>query len=160
MATRKTLFPTLGLMFASILMALPALAADEPIATSSKVKALPAVVQKTVRAEGVGATIRDVLTETDSLGVTTYEVEMRIKGLNKDIVVGLDGTLLISEQQMTLASLPPAVRSALVKSAGKRKIVLIESVTKDGKLEYYEAEVATGKTVTDIKVAPDGAIVP
>jgi hypothetical protein len=133
---------------------------EVPIGKSAKVKALPEMVRHTVLEAGVGATVRDVITETTPEGATVYEVEMRIKGLTRDIVVGSDGTLLVDEQQMTLASLPPAVRATMLKSAGKRQIRIVESVTKVGKLEYYEAHVVSGKTLVEVKVAPDGSIVP
>ena len=160
MRMRKTSFPTLGLLIAVLCLANPSLAAEVPIEKSAKVKALPAVVRQTVLAEGAGATVRGVLAEKGEDGAKVYEIEMRIKGLTKDIIVGVDGTLLVSEQQMTLDTLPPAVRATIVKNAAKRKIRVIESVTKAGKLEYYEAEVLTGKAITDIKVGPDGALVP
>lgn len=150
----------LALVIADPGMARAAAAVEVPIAKSAKVKALPAEVQKTVLAEGEGALVRNVVTEKGEDGATVYEVEMRIKGLTKDIVVGGDGTLLVSEQQMTLASLPPAVRATIVKAAAKRRIRIVESVTKGGKLEYYEAHVVTGKTLTEIMVAPDGTLMP
>ena len=157
---RTRLFPTLALMIAGLSLAGAAGAVEVPIEKSAEVKALPAAVLKTVLAEGVGATIRGVMTEKGADSVLVYEVEMRIKGLTKDIVVGADGTLLVNEQQMRMASLPPAVRAAFVKHAGKRRIQMVESVTKVGKLEFYEAHVVSGKTVTEIKVGVDGALLP
>ena len=160
MRTRdKMWLPTLGLLVTSLWITTAA-AAEVPLEKSAEVRALPAAVLKTVLAEGVGATVRAVLTEKGADSVLVYEVEMRIKGLTKDIVVGADGTLLVNEQQMTLASLPPAVRATIVKNAGRRRIQMVESVTKVGKLEFYEAHVVSGKAVTEIKVAPDGALLP
>jgi hypothetical protein len=152
--------PTLGLLTATLCVAGPSFAVEEPIAKSARVKALPAAVLHTVMAEGAGALVRGVLTEKDTTGATVYEVEMRINGLTKDIVVAADGTLLISEQQVKLASLPPAVRATVLKRAAGRRIRMVESVTKAGRLEYYEAHVAAGRTVEEIKVAPDGAWMP
>ena len=160
MRTRNILAPTLVLVLTGLWLALPAIAAEVPIEKSAKVMALPAVVQKTVLAEGAGATVRGVVTEKGEDGATVYEVEMRIKGLTKDIVVGADGTVLVSEQQVTLASIPAAVKTTILKASGKRTIRMIESVTKVGTLEYYEAHVVSGKTVTEVKVDPDGTLVP
>jgi hypothetical protein len=160
MRTPKNLFPTLALMIAGLSLTGAAAAVEVPIEKSAEVQALPAAVHKTVMAEGVGATVRGVMTEKGADSVLVYEVEMRIKGLTKDIVVGADGTLLVNEQQMTMAALPPAVRKTIVKSAGKRKILMVESVTKLGKLEFYEAHVGSIKSPTEIKVAADGALLP
>lgn len=121
---------------------------------------MPEAVQKTVKAESEGATIRGMSKEIDAEGKTVYEIEMLLGGLTKDINIGEDGTVLVAERQMTLASLPAPVRAQFLKSAGKRKIRMVESVTMDGKLAYYEAHVVTGKTLTEIKVDPAGAVVP
>lgn len=160
MHVRMSWFPVLGLLIAGPFLAQPAAAAEVHIEKSTKVKALPAAVQQTVLAEGKGATVRGVLTEKGEDGATLYEVEMRINGLTKDIVVGADGTVLVSEQQMTRATTPKVVLATIDKAAAKRKIKMIESVTKVGKLEYYEAHVVSGKTLAEIKVGPDGALMP
>jgi hypothetical protein len=149
----------LALTIASLCGPGPAAAVEVPIARSARVKALPAPVRKTVLAEGEGALVRGVVVELEN-GVTVYEVEMRIKGLTKDIVVGADGTMITCEQQVTLASLSPAVRATMVKAAGKRRIQMIESVTNAGKLEYYEAHVVAGKVMSEVKVSPDGVLMP
>jgi negative regulator of replication initiation len=158
--SRISFFPALGLLIAGLCLSHPAAAVEVPIEQSQKVKALPPAVLKTVLAEGKGATVRNVLTEKDSSGATLYEVEMRISGLTKDIVVGADGTLLVSEQQMKRASLPPAVRATIDKAAAGRKIRMIESVSKGARLEFYEAHVVSGKTLAEIKVGLDGTLIP
>ena len=160
MRTPKNLVTALTLVLAGTLLTLPAVAAEVPIEKSAEVKALPPPVLKTVLAEGVGALVRGVMTEKGPDSVLVYEVEMRIKGLTKDIVVGEDGTLLVSEQQMRMASLPPAVRATIVKTAGKRKILIVESVTKLGKLEFYEAHVGLASAPVEVMVGPDGTLLP
>jgi len=160
MRARMTWLTTLGLLLVIPCMAHGAAPAEEPVGTSAKVKALPAVVRQTVLAEGKGAMVRNVLTEKGPDGAVVYEVEMRVKGLTKDIVVGGDGKLLVSEQQVTMAALPTAVRATIVKTTAGRRIRMVESVTKAGKLEYYEAHVVSGKTITEIMVAPDGSLLP
>ena len=153
---------TLCLLIAGLTLTSAAPATTPPPAPVkiASIDALPAAVQKTVRAESAGATVKGIFKEIAEDGKPVYEVEMLVKGLTKDINVGEDGTVLVSEQQMTLDSLPPAVRSGILKAAGKRKIRIIESVTKTGTLAYYEAHVVTGKTLTEIKVGLDGAVIP
>jgi hypothetical protein len=160
MRMRTIVYSTFGLLITGLCATCPAGAAEVPIEQSSEVNALPTAVLHTVLAQGAGPTVRGVLIEKGPAGEPLYEVEMRIKGLTKDIVVGADGTLLVNEQQMKLASLPPAVRVTIVKAAAKRKIRMVESVTKLGKLEFYEAHVVSGKTVSEIKVGLDGTLLP
>ncbi len=143
---------------ASLVLATSAAAATPAPVKLASIDAMPPAVQKTVRAEATGATIRGMFKEVDADGKTTYEVEMKVRGMNKDISVGEDGTMLVSEQQMTLAELPEVVRTGVLKAAGKRKIALIESVTKLGTLAYYEAHVRTGKSLTEIEVGLDGKV--
>lgn len=160
MSARRFPMPTLCLLVVGLALAAPVIAATPPPVRIASIDEMPAAVQKTVRAEATGATIRGMLKEIGEDGKPIYEVEMKIQGLTKDISVAEDGTVLVSEQQMTLAALPPAVRATIVKTAGKRKIKIVESVTKLGTLAYYEAHVITGKTLTEIAVGLDGAVIP
>jgi len=52
---------------------------------------LPAAVQKTVDQESQGATIRGYSSETDN-GQLVYEVEMRVRGHGRDVLIGADGS--------------------------------------------------------------------
>ncbi len=161
MSIPKTMVATLGLLTAGLCwMASPAGATEAPAETSALLKSLPAAVQRTAHEQAAGATIRGVTQEVGEDGKPVYEVEMRIAGLNRDIIIGADGTLLISEQQVRMATLPPAVRATILKHAAKRKIVMVESVTKGGKLVYYEAQLRSGKTPSELKVDPDGRRLP
>lgn len=161
MQVQKTKNTALGLCLAvaTCWMGTPANAAGAA-ETSVTLASLPAAVRQTAMAETRGATIRGVSKEQGEDGATVYEVETRANGLNRDMIIGLDGTLLISEQQVRLAALPPAVRGAVLKGAGKKRIVLVESVTKGGKLVYYEAQLRSGKTASELKVDTQGNPVP
>jgi hypothetical protein len=142
------------------LVAAPARSAEpEPVKVAS-LDLFPAAVQKTVKAETAGGRIRGLWKEVDESGKTTYEVESMVKGRTKDLNIGEDGTVLVCEQQMTLPELPASVRETMLSAAGKRKIRMVESVTKMGQLAYYEAHVGAGKTVEEITVGLDGARMP
>ena len=147
------------LLVAGLLMAGPSHATTAKAPPKLTLEALPEAVQKTVRAETEGAVIHNISKEKGEDGIWVYEIETKVKNLGHDFIVGQDGALLISERQVTLESLPPAVRTTLVKAAGKQTIRIIESVTKAGKLEYYEAQVGSAKAAKEIKVGPDGALV-
>ena len=135
-----------------------AVAGAEPAAPVkvAAVKDLPEPVQKTVLAESAGGKIRAMWKETDADGKLVYEVEMLVKGMSKDINVGEDGTVLVCEQQVTLAALPASVRESMLKVAGKRKISMAETVTKSGTLDHYEMRIRDGKELLEFEFALDG----
>jgi hypothetical protein len=120
-----------------------------------RMKDLPQPVQVTVREQSKGAVIRGLSKEIDK-GQTIYEVSLRVKGQNKDISIDPSGTVVEVETQVPLASLPPAAREAIVKQAGKGRILLVESIAKNNAIVAYEAHVRTAGKISEIKVDPDG----
>lgn len=149
---------TPALLLAALVVAGPVSATTAKPPPKLTLESLPAAVQKTVRAETAGGTVNAIIKEQDPSGNWVYEIESKVKGLGYDFIVGGNGALLIGEHQVTMESLPPAVRSTLVKAAGKRQILIVESVTKSGKLEFYEAQVAPAKAPVEIKVGLDGTL--
>ena len=88
-----------------------------------------------------------------------YEAELKVNGHNKDVLIDPTGAIVEVEEQVTLESLPPAVKTALEKQAGKGKITFVESVTKGSSVVAYEAKIKTAGKTSEIKVSPDGAAV-
>jgi hypothetical protein len=125
--------------------------------TESKVtmKDLPAPVQATVKELSKGAIRRGLSKEVEN-GQTFYEVELKVNGRNKDALIDPAGKVIEIEEQVLLASLPPAVKSAIVKQAGKGRIMLVESVSKGNSVVAYEAHVKTAGKMSEIKVDTDG----
>lgn len=136
---------------------LPAPAQDTE--TRVKMKDLPPAVQKTVLEQSKGATIRGLAKEVEG-GKTFYEIELKVSGHTKDVLIDPAGTIVTIEEQVTLASLPPAVRTAFEKQAGKGKILLVESITRNDSIVAYEAHVKTAGKESEIKVKPDGTRLP
>jgi uncharacterized cupredoxin-like copper-binding protein len=124
-----------------------------------KLKDLPAAVQTTVREQSQGATMRGLAEEVKD-GQTFYEVSLRVKGRNRDVLMDTNGNLVETEEQVTLAALPPAPRAAIVKQAGKGKILMVESITKNRAIVAYEAHVRRTGKIVEIKVDPDGKPLP
>ena len=116
---------------------------------------LPAAVQKAADQERHGATIRGYSSETED-GQLVYEVEMRVHGHGRDVLIGADGSVLEIEEEVALDSVPAAVKAGLVQLAGSGKITKVESLTKRGALVAYEAQVRTGAKRSEIQVGPDG----
>jgi len=146
---RKILCTTVG----AILLSGVVLASEVAI----KMKDLPAAVRKTVEEESKGATLQGLSKEVEA-GKTFYEAQLKVDGHGKDVLIDPTGAVVEIEEEVTLDSLPEAVKASIEKQAGKRKIVSVESVTKENRIVAYEAEVhSTGKP-SEIKVAPDGTL--
>jgi hypothetical protein len=116
---------------------------------------LPAAVEKTVAEQSAGATIQGFLTEVEQ-GKRLYEVELTLNGHTKDISMDEQGNVVEVEEEVSLVSLPPAVKDGLTKAAGTGTISKVESISKTGKLVAYEAVVKTGTKRSEIQVGPDG----
>lgn len=144
---------TCGMVLLLTACLLPALAqeTERPI----KLKDLPPAAQATVREQSKGATLRGLSMETKD-GQTFYEASLRVKGRLKDVLMDANGNVVETEEQVTLASLPPAAKAEIVKQAGKGKILLVESITKNNAIVAYEAHVKTAGRLLEIKVDPDG----
>ena len=125
---------------------------EKPIKQSD----LPAVVARTVTAEGKGATLRGLSQEKEK-GKTVYEAEFTLNGHNRDVVIDATGAVVEVEEEVDMASLPPAVQAGLKTAAGTGQITKVESLTKKGALVAYEAQVKTaaGKR-SEVQVGPDG----
>jgi hypothetical protein len=122
-----------------------------------KMKDLPTAVRKTVEEQGKGATLHGLSKEVEA-GKTYYEAELKVNGRNKDVLIDATGAVVEIEEEAALDSLPEAARASIEKQAGKRRIVSVESVTKNNNIVAYEAKVqGTGKS-SEIKVAPDGTL--
>jgi uncharacterized membrane protein YkoI len=152
---RRTLSPialTVVISFAAPFT--PAQAKQE---TESKVtmKDLPAPVQATVKEQSKGAVLRGLAKEVEN-GQTFYEAELKVNGHNKDVLIDPAGKVVEVEEQVAIASLPPAVKAAIVKRAGKGRITLVESVSKENSIVAYEAHVNTAGKRSEIKVDPNG----
>jgi hypothetical protein len=115
---------------------------------------LPAAAEATIARESAGATIKGFSKEKEN-GIQTYEAEMVVDGLTRDISVDSNGNILEIEQEVRMASLPETVQNALKAAAGKGTIGKIESLNKGGKLVAYEAQVKGGKR-REVQVGPNG----
>jgi len=118
-------------------------------------KNLPAAVARTVDAQSKGATIRGYSEEEEN-GQTFYEVELRVNGHTRDVLIDSNGAVVEVEEQVALASLPAAVRDGLKAGARGGKIGVVESVTKGGQIVAYEAHVTSNGKKSEVKVGPDG----
>ena len=116
---------------------------------------LPVQVQRAVDKESAAGKVRGFATETEK-GEVYYEAELIVGGHSKDVIFDSNGTVVEVEEEVSLGSLPEAVRRGLVAQAGNRKIIRVESRIKEGQLFGYEAQVKTGAKRFEIHVGPLG----
>jgi uncharacterized membrane protein YkoI len=116
---------------------------------------LPAAVQKTADEQSKGATVKGYSQEKEN-GQLAYEVALVVSGHTKDITMDAQGNVLEVEEEVDMKSLPAEVREGLQKNAGTSSIGKVESLTKQGTLVAYEAQVNNGKKRSEIQVGPDG----
>ena len=124
-----------------------------------RLKDVPQAVQLQVRNLSRGANVRGLSVETKD-SQTYYEVSLNVKGRIKDVLIDPEGKIVEIEEQIPLASLPPAAKGGIVKHAGKGRILVVESITKDNTIVAYEAHVRTAGKISEIKVDPDGKLLP
>lgn len=123
--------------------------------TKLKVADLPAAVQKTVQEQLKNAILVGVGKETEK-GKTVYELETKVNGKTRDLVIDAAGGVLEVEEEVEMATVPAVAREAIQKMAGKGKVTKVESLSKGGKVVAYEAAVMTGKKSSEVAVTPEG----
>jgi uncharacterized membrane protein YkoI len=119
---------------------------------------LPAAVQRTVQEQSKGAIIRGLSKEVEG-GRTVYEVEMKVKGLGKDVTMDASGAVIEVEEEVALESIPGAARAAIVKAAGSAQITKVERVSA-GTQTAYEAHLRKDGKRSEVKVTGDGRLLP
>ena len=128
--------------------------------TKIKMEDLPAAVQQAVQQQIRTATLIGLSKEVEK-GKTTYEAETKVNGKSRDIEFDSKGTVLAVEEEVDLASIPAAARTAIEQKAAGGTIKKVESVThgaNSGASVSYEAAVKTkaGKNI-EIGVNADGS---
>ena len=109
--------------------------------TPVKLADLPPAVQKAVKEQMAGATLRGLSKETEH-GKTTYEAELTVNGKSKDVTIDGEGKIIEMEEEVPLAGIPDGARSAIEAAAGKAgKVLMVESVKENDKLVAYEAHI-------------------
>lgn len=124
--------------------------AEEPVKKSD----LPALVQKTADAQSAGATVVGYSKDKEH-GHVEYEVQLMVGDRTKDVTIDSQGRVLEVEEQVAADALPANVFHGLTGQARKGKIAKVESLTRNGRIVAYEAQVIGGKHA-EIQVGPDG----
>src|SRR5262245_58884331 len=154
MKRHSMLHPTLLAALLAVVAVAP-LAAKEVNVTKAQV---PAAVLQAAAREAPGATMTGFAREEEK-GKTTYEVELREKGMGTDLMLSPTGTVLSQEKTITMAELPAAVRHGFETSAwGKAKVLKVEQVTHGGAAAAatYELTVQSHGKRHEVELDADG----
>jgi uncharacterized membrane protein YkoI len=139
---------TLSLAGAVLLLGAATLgAADKKISAND----LPPAVAKAVQEATKGAAIKGYSKEVEN-GKTMYEVETTVNGHTRDLLFDAAGTLVTTEEAVTLDSVPALVKAAF---EAKGKVLLVETVTTGGKVTY-EAQVEKNGKKSEVTVDAAG----
>jgi uncharacterized membrane protein YkoI len=130
-----------------------ALAADNQI----KVQDLPPAVQKTVTEQTKNATLAGLMKEVEN-GKTVYELETKVNGHGRDLMIDAAGAVLSVEEEVALDGIPAGARAAIQKQAAGGKVTKVEILT-EGKVVSYEAAVVKNGKTSEIAVKADGSAV-
>jgi len=137
---------------AIVAFAFAAAAAEKKV----ELKNLPQAVQNAVAEQTRNAELKGLSKETEH-GVTSYEIETVANGRHRDVTVDAKGNVTTIEEETPIDSIPAAAKAAIEKKVASGKIAMVEAVTKNGALAFYEASYATksGKKA-EFAVKPDG----
>ena len=135
-----------GMLLAGVLFA-----ADKKV----EMKDLPAAVQAAVKEQTKTATLVGLSKEVEN-GKTLYEVETKVNGKTRDLLLDPKGSVVETEDEVEITSIPAAAQAALKKKAGTGTIEKVEKLTQ-GSTVAYEAAIKTkaGKS-TEAAVNADG----
>jgi uncharacterized membrane protein YkoI len=137
-----------------------------PPAPALRLEDLPAAVQATVRKQAAGREVADIDQESWK-GRSVYEVEFRQSGMNPQIHVAEDGTLLQDERAgKGLKSLfmgaqvedtPPAVQERIRSIAGDREV---SDLDREGSanLFVYEVAIRDAEGVQRLRISEKGEV--
>jgi hypothetical protein len=116
---------------------------------------LPEAVRKVADEQSQGATVRGYTMGTKN-GHVEYEVEMMSNGHSREVTISPEGRLVEIEEEVDLNALPSEVISALRNKAGRGQVSKVESITKNGAIVAYEAQVLSAGKHSEIQVGPQG----
>ncbi len=135
--TKRAVLPIAVLIVVALSASIGASGADKKV----RLKDVPPAVQNAIKEQTKGATIVG-LSEEREAGTVFYEVETTVSGRTRDLLLDSAGGVVELEEEVTLDSVPAAVRTAFAAAGRVRKV---EAVTK-GTTVTYEADVeAAGK---------------
>jgi hypothetical protein len=141
----------------SVVIAAALLAASVASAEARKVKKadLPDEVRKTAERESQGARVVAYWQDDDD-GTSIYEVDLKVNGHDKGVLIGPDGDVLAVQEDVAWDDLDPAVQEGIRNLADGGRIGKAHSVSQGGSVVGYGADVERDGQTIHVQVGPDG----
>jgi hypothetical protein len=116
---------------------------------------LPDAVREAVDREAPGA---HVVACWRNVGdrAAVYEVDLKVNGRKKGLVVSVDGEVLTVEEQVAWDDLPPAVQRSFRREAGDHDIEEVNAVAHHGEIAGYVARIDGEDSDYEYAVGPGG----
>lgn len=121
-----------------------------------KINDLPPAVRKTVDELGKTSTLVGFAKEVED-GKTMYEAETKVDGKTRDVTIDADGKIVMTEQEVAIATIPAPARAAIEKEASGGKITLVEKVTKGTDVKYEAAITPKSGKKKEVSFSADGS---
>ncbi|MEO8099366.1 MAG: hypothetical protein ABI811_16805 [Acidobacteriota bacterium] len=144
---RKLTFAILGVVILAT-----ASAAD----TKLKLESLPPAVQATVREQTKHATLVGLSKEVEK-GKTMYEVETKVNGKARDLMLDATGKITSVEEEVDITAIPVGARQAIEKKATGGAVKRVEILTL-GATVAYEAAIQIKGRNSEFTVNADGSV--
>ena len=119
------------------------------------VMAIEADQQSVSKEQSKGAIVKGYPKDNED-GQVEYEVVMMVNGHTKDVSIGTAGNVLEIEEQIEMNVLSSSVKAAIEAKAGNGNVTKVESLTKNGSVVAYEAQVTINGKNIEIQVGPHG----
>ena len=119
-------------------------------------KDVPAAVISAFEKAYPNAKVKGFSTEAEN-GKTYFEVESSVEKMGLDVSYLSDGTVVEIEEQVTVESLPDAVKATLKTNFSKARVVKAEKKTV-GSTVSYELKVTFGKSKSEVEIDPGGKV--
>jgi hypothetical protein len=128
-----------------------------------KIKDAPTAVIQSVSTRFPDAKIAGVSMDTEE-GKQIYEVTLKQRGRNIDVITTPEGKLTLIEKEIARADLPAAVAAILRSQYPRATYKLVEEVTgvsgSTESLSFYEVLLVDAKKQTlEVQVSPDGKVI-
>jgi len=148
-------------LWSSVVLVASAAAAFAQEGSERKVEVsqAPSAVQQTVREQSRDGKIRGFSQEEEE-GEVVFELELLVHGHTRDMIIDSAGHILSVEEELEFSSLPEAVKVTLRAQTEGAAIRRIESLAQGGKIVSYEAQVEKSGKRSEIKVDPEGRLMP
>jgi uncharacterized membrane protein YkoI len=123
--------------------------------TEVATNALPAPVRKTLDTQSQGGKV-EMNSLVSKSSKTYYEVELKVSGHKKEVVIEPSGELTKVEEIVPLNTVPAAVKTVIDKNASQGKFLKVKTIIVHGKLVAYEAAIDVNGLKTEFKLTPNG----